>query len=251
MLAKKKQFRKAKSIHHVLAAINRKNLQLQPFNFSNFILLIPLCLGFLEPSPLSSFCLQATASDSIISFSMLIRERKPSHCWPMQLPRTSFNLFIFEKDHSPLQFDIAMDRLMRTAIWTFGNPIHETFRNASVIKSTNMTTPARLTRPIQCPPVGGRASGIPLHVHIHPNDVFWVNKIFFKKYFQKNHQLSISDSRPTYTKLTKGAARGGLKGFKSPPLAIRILMFIFLVNHQHCKSRSGVLQNVLRQYHKA
>ena len=38
---------------------------------------------------------------------------------------------------------------------------------------------------------------------------------------------------------------------QAPPLAIRILMFIFLVIHQHCKSRSGVLQNVLRQYHKA
>jgi len=37
----------------------------------------------------------------------------------------------------------------------------------------------------------------------------------------------------------------------SPSLAIRILMFIFLVFHQHCKSRSGALQNVLRQYHKA
>ena len=49
----------------------------------------------------------------------------------------------------------------------------------------------------------------------------------------------------------KGAARGGLKGLKPPPLVIRILMFIFLVIHQHCKSRSGVLQNVLRQYHKA
>jgi len=30
--------------------------------------------------------------------------------------------------------------------------------------------------------VGGRASGVPLHVHIHPNDVFWVNKIFEKTF---------------------------------------------------------------------
>jgi len=30
-----------------------------------------------------------------------------------------------------------MDRLMRTAMWTLGKLIHETFRNASVIKSTN------------------------------------------------------------------------------------------------------------------
>jgi len=49
----------------------------------------------------------------------------------------------------------------------------------------------------------------------------------------------------------KGAARGGAEGTQAPSLAIRILMFIFLVIHQHCKSRSGVLQNVLRQYHKA
>jgi len=50
---------------------------------------------------------------------------------------------------------------------------------------------------------------------------------------------------------SKGAAGGGLNGLKPPPLAIRILMFIFLVFHQDCKSRSGALQNVLWQYHKA
>ena len=33
---------------------------------------------------------------------------------------------------------------------------------------------------------------------------------------------------------TKGAARGGAEGAQVPPLAIRILMFIFLVFHQHC-----------------
>ena len=49
----------------------------------------------------------------------------------------------------------------------------------------------------------------------------------------------------------KGAVRGGAEGAQVPPLAIRILMFIFLVFHQHCKSRSGALQNILRQYHKA
>ena len=32
----------------------------------------------------------------------------------------------------------------------------------------------------------------------------------------------------------KGAARGGAEGAQAPPLAIRILMFIFLVFHQHC-----------------
>jgi len=47
------------------------------------------------------------------------------------------------------------------------------------------------------------------------------------------------------------AQPGGAEGAQAPPLAIRILMFIFLVIHQHCKSRLGVLQNVLRQYHKA
>ena len=46
-------------------------------------------------------------------------------------------------------------------------------------------------------------------------------------------------------------SQGGAEGAQAPPLAIRILMFIFLVIHQDCKSRSGVLQNVLRQYHKA
>ena len=49
--------------------------------------------------------------------------------------------------------------------------------------------------------------------------------------------------------VAKGADRGGAEGAQAPPLAIRILMFIFLVIHQLCKSRSGVLQNVLRQYH--
>jgi len=49
----------------------------------------------------------------------------------------------------------------------------------------------------------------------------------------------------------KGAARVEAEGAQAPPLAIRMLMFIFLVIHQHCKSRSGVLQSVLRQYHKA
>ena len=34
--------------------------------------------------------------------------------------------------------------------------------------------------------------------------------------------------------MTKGAARGGTEGAQAPPLAIRILMFIFLVFHQHC-----------------
>ena len=32
----------------------------------------------------------------------------------------------------------------------------------------------------------------------------------------------------------KGAARGGAEGAQAPPLAIRILMFIFFVFHQHC-----------------
>jgi len=49
----------------------------------------------------------------------------------------------------------------------------------------------------------------------------------------------------------KGAARrGGAEGAQAPPLAIRILMFIFLVFPQHCKSRSSALQNVLWQNHK-
>jgi len=35
----------------------------------------------------------------------------------MQLPQTSyFILLIFEKDHSRLQFDITMNRLMRSAM---------------------------------------------------------------------------------------------------------------------------------------
>ena len=51
--------------------------------------------------------------------------------------------------------------------------------------------------------------------------------------------------------LPQRRSQGGAEGAQAPPLAIRILMFIFLVIHQHCKSRSGVLQNVLRQYHKA
>ena len=42
----------------------------------------------------------------------------------------------------------------------------------------------------------------------------------------------------------------GWRGSSPPPLAIRIFMFIFLVFHQHCKSRLGSLQNVLWQKHK-
>ena len=49
---------------------------------------------------------------------------------------------------------------------------------------------------------------------------------------------------------SKDAARGGGWRDSSPPLAIRTLMFIFLVFHQHCKWRSGSLQNVLWQNHK-
>jgi len=49
---------------------------------------------------------------------------------------------------------------------TFGKLIHENFRNASVIKSTNATTPAPYTRPIECRTVGGRASGVPLCICI-------------------------------------------------------------------------------------
>jgi len=49
----------------------------------------------------------------------------------------------------------------------------------------------------------------------------------------------------------KGAARGGAEEAPAPPLVIRILMFVFLVFHQHCKSRWGALQNVLQRYHKA
>ena len=58
--------------------------------------------------------------------------------------------------------------------------------------------------------------------------------------------VSIQYSHP------KAQAGGGAERAQThPPLAIRILMYIFLVIHQHCKSRSGVLQNVLRQYHRA
>jgi len=53
-----------------------------------------------------------------------------------------------------------------------------------------------------------------------------------------------------YDSATKGAAGRGWRG-SSPPLAIRILIFLFLVLHEHCKSRSGELQNILRQYHMA
>ena len=58
-------------------------------------------------------------------------------------------------------------------------------------------------------------------------------------------------SRIVIWKLSKAQPGGGAEGAQSPPFAVRILMFIFLVIHQRCKSRSGVLQNVLRQYHKA
>ena len=62
---------------------------------------------------------------------------------------------------------------------------------------------------------------------------------------------SASTTFSAFLPMHKGAAKGGAEGAQDPLFAIRILMFIFLVIHQHCKSRSGVLQNVLRQYHKA
>jgi len=55
--------------------------------------------------------------------------------------------------------------------------------------------PSPATRATECRPVGGCASGVPLYIYIYPNDIFEVEKIFFKNYFQKN-QLSIPDSRP-------------------------------------------------------
>jgi len=68
-----------------------------------------------------------------------------------------------------------------------------------------------------------------------------ISETTFSKASVKNVQIISS---------AKGAARGGAEGAQAPPLAIRILMFIFLVFHQHCKSRSGALQNVLWQYHR-
>jgi len=55
---------------------------------------------------------------------------------------------------------------------------------------------------------------------------------------------------PWFTLIVK-AQQGGAEGVQDPSLAIRISMFVFLVFHQHCKSRSGSLQNVLQRYHKA
>jgi len=63
--------------------------------------------------------------------------------------------------------------------------------------------------------------------------------------------IQLGTHASTLRTVRKGAAGEGAEGAQAPPLAIRILMFIFLVIHQHCKSRSGVLQDVLRQYHKA
>jgi len=66
-------------------------------------------------SPSSPFCLQATVSDSIIFNAPHGEKTEPllTHATSSNL---IFNLFIFEKDRSPLQFDIAMDREMRTAM---------------------------------------------------------------------------------------------------------------------------------------
>jgi len=44
--------------------------------------------------------------------------------------------------------------------------MHEILRYAGVIKSTNATTPIPLTWPIECRPMGGRASGFPLYTYI-------------------------------------------------------------------------------------
>jgi len=47
------------------------------------------------------------------------------------------------------------------------------------------------------------------------------------------------------------AQPGRAEGAQAPALAISIFMFIFLVFQQLGRSRSGALQNVLWQYHKA
>jgi len=61
---------------------------------------------------------------------------------------------------------------MRSAMLTFGKLTHETFWNADVIKSTNMTTRALLTRPIAVQWMVVLAG---FHcIYIYPNDAFWV-----------------------------------------------------------------------------
>ena len=74
------------------------------------------------------------------------------------------------------------------------NSLHETFRNASVTRPPQPAAP--LTRRIECRPVGGHASGVPLYIYIYVciQMAFEVDKIFLQNFFQKN-QLSIPDSR--------------------------------------------------------
>ena len=67
----------------------------------------------------------------------------------------------------------------------------------------------------------------------------------------QKHKVALMSRRIAVDQNQRRSQGGGAEGAQAHPLAIRILMFIFLVIHQHCKSRSGVLQNVLRQYHKA
>jgi len=55
---------------------------------------------------------------------------------------------------------------MRPEGHTFPTPsLHETFRNASVTRPTQPAVP--LARPIECRPVDGRASGVPLYTYIN------------------------------------------------------------------------------------
>jgi len=67
---------------------------------------------------------------------------------------------------------------------------HETFRNASVARPPQSRQHDQLSA-IQWVVVLSEFNCI----YIHPNDIFEVDKIFFKNCFQKN-QLSIPDSRP-------------------------------------------------------
>ena len=53
-----------------------------------------------------------------------------------------------------------------------------------------------------------------------------------------------------YRHLNQRRSQGAVKGFK-PPLSNENIDAHFVVFHQHCKSRSGALHNVFRQYHKA
>ena len=81
--------------------------------------------------------------------------------------------------------------------------IHEAFRNTSMTRPPQPAAP--LTRLIECRPVGGHASGVPLYF-IYPNDIwgrlkflnYSENSAFHARFDQNNTNLTLKRTQPKF-----------------------------------------------------